>query len=289
MLDHQALDTIPQSFLDEYRNRLSAGRLELPLLPHVSSKILELAASDQGSAAEFSDLIHKDQALAGQVLRVANSSVFARRGNIVSLKQAVTRLGLDLLSEIAMTSMLAGKVFKVNGFQNIISYTWRHALATGCFAKEIARLGRRNVESAFLCGLLHTIGKPLALNTAIKLAEETGVELNEDSVTALLGLTHQQVGEQISAEWKLPEAVRICILHFHDYTGAQTHRNEATMTYLATRMGHLLLDPENHDEAELRADPVHMELNLYPDDVDKLLGMREHIEEIVDSLEQGGA
>jgi len=286
-IDLTALDMIPRSFLTTYKDMLRKGDLDLPLLPEVASQILQMAAADSGNATAFSDLIHRDQALAGQVLRVANSSTFARRGNIVSLKQAVTRLGLDLLSDIAMTSILGTSVFQVSTFKPMVRYTWRHALAAGTFSKEIARNIRRNVESSFLCGLLHSIGKPLALNAIQNLEQTAGVNLDRHATIALVESTHQQAGEQVALKWRLPPAIRVAIGHYKDYSSATEFRNEATITYLACRFADLLLNPEAHDEAEIREDPVHAELNLYPDDVSKLLDMRERILVVVDSLDAG--
>ena len=40
------------------------------------------------------------------------------------------------------------------------------------FAKEIARMRRANVESAFLCGLLHDIGKPVILQALADLQRD---------------------------------------------------------------------------------------------------------------------
>ena len=287
MLDQNTPDSIPRKFLDEYRTRIASGELDLPLLPGVAARVLELAGSDRGDAAEFSDLIHKDQALAGQVLRVANSAVFQRRGAIVSLKQAVTRLGLDLLSEIAMTSILGRAVFQTEGYEGLVRQIWRHALASGCFAKEIARKARRNVGSAFLCGLLHSIGKPIALNTAIAMMREHGTEPAETDLATLLELTHQGVGVRIAAKWGLPEPVGTCILCYSDYGGAPDHRNQAATIYLATRLARLLLDDEHGLEDESGDDPVYSFLNLYPDDVTRLLAMGDHITEVVDTLDQG--
>ena len=42
------------------------------------------------------------------------------------------------------------------------------------YAKEIARLRRSNVEGAFLCGLLHDIGKPVLLQTLVDIQRSFG-------------------------------------------------------------------------------------------------------------------
>lgn len=289
MIDHAALDSLPQTLIDNYRDNIAREELQLPLLPTVAAKVMQMASSDSGNAAAFSDLIHKDPALAGQVLRVANSPIFARRGNIVSLKQAVTRLGLDLLSEIAMTSMLAGNIFKPGQHGELIRSVWRHALACGSFAKEVARLGRRNVENAFLCGLLHSIGKPVALKALLDMAARDDVVVDEAAAVALLGLTHQQVGQQLAGAWNLPDTVGEVIRYHTDYTSAPEARVESATVYLSAQMAHWLLEGEEVSENALREDPVLRELNIYPDQMDSLFDKSLRIAEVVDSLDQGVA
>src|SRR4029077_2368798 len=144
-------------------HRLATGELSLPMLPRVASQVVALVGSPTTDANRLSELIHRDPALAGQVLRIANSPAYMPRMPIVSLQQAVSRLGLNAVTEIAFAASVQSGVFRVPGWEPMLNQLWRHALASGAFAKEVARTRRLNVESAFLCGLLHAVGKPALL------------------------------------------------------------------------------------------------------------------------------
>src|SRR6185436_19119059 len=152
--------------------RIDKDRIDLPVLPQVAGKVMALANDPAADAARLSALIHQDQALAAHVLRIANSPAYMPRTPIASLQHAVAMLGVNQLSEIAVTISLKSGTVKIPGYEGDVRQLWRHALASGAYAKEIARMRRYNVESAYLCGLLHAVGKPVVLKTVTTIAAE---------------------------------------------------------------------------------------------------------------------
>jgi hypothetical protein len=151
--------------------RIDKDRID-PVLPQVAGKVMALVNDPAADAARLSALIHRDQALAAHVLRIANSPAYMPRTPIASLQHAVAMLGVNQLSEIAVTISLKSVTVKIPGHEADVRQLWRHALASGAYAKEIARMRRYNVESAYLCGLLHAVGKPVVLKTVTTIAAE---------------------------------------------------------------------------------------------------------------------
>ena len=135
---------VPDEVRQSLNTRLAAKSFELPLLPEVATRVIELCNLPDTDAAELAELLHRDQAFASHILRVANSPVMASAVPIVSLQQAVSRMGMGTISEIAISISVNGKVFNVPGQMDLVRKLWRHSLATGCLAKEIARARRSN-------------------------------------------------------------------------------------------------------------------------------------------------
>lgn len=264
--------------------RIEKDRIELPVLPQVAGQVMAQANDPTADAARLSALIHQDQALAAHVLRISNSPAYMPRSPIVSLQHAVAMLGVNQLSEIAVTVSLKSGAIRVPGYEAEIQQLWRHALASGAYAKEIARLRRYNVESAYLCGLLHAVGKPVILKTVIAIATELRTTLKPSTVQAFLDTYHSRVGSSIATEWALPAQVSEAIVHYLTYAQAPTHRHEAMMTCLADRLATYLLVPGSFDNSTLRDHSVFADLNLYPDDVDKLLSLTDKVLSLVDSM-----
>jgi putative nucleotidyltransferase with HDIG domain len=261
------------------------GKLDLPLLPQVAGQVLVLAGSANVDALALSGLIHRDPALAGQVLRIANSPAYMPSMPIVSLQQAVARLGLQTVTEIAIAASLQSGTFRVPGYESELKRLWRHAIASGAFAKEIARLLRVNVETAFLCGLFHAIGKPAVLQVICDVQrEQGGISAASADVWAMLEAFHTAVGLVLAKHWALSTPVITAVGYHACYQKAPAARQEATLTCLADRLATDLVDPQPGFDDALRTDPVLADLNLYPDAVTRLLGLRPAVARTVESM-----
>jgi putative nucleotidyltransferase with HDIG domain len=264
--------------------KIKTGDVELPLLPQAASQVMALASDPSADAAKLSALIHQDQALAAHVLRIANSPAYMPRSPVVSLQHAVAMLGITLLSEIAFTASLKTGAFKVPGYEDDVKQLWRHSLASGAFAKEVARMRRVNVESAYLCGLLHAIGKPVVLRTATTLASQQRIALEKPILSGWIAGYHTEVGAMIADKWGLPKQVAVAIQYYGDYDHATEFRQECLLTCVANRLASHLLTPDDMPEDTLRDHSVFAELNLYPQDIDKLLLTKDQVLTIVNAM-----
>lgn len=264
--------------------KLEQGELELPLLPQVASQVMALTSDPAADAAKLSSLIHQDQALAAHVLRIANSPAYMPRSPVVSLQHAVAMLGINLLSEIAFTASLKAGAFQVPGHEDEVKQLWRHSLASGAFAKEVARTRRVNVESAFLCGLLHAIGKPVVLRTTAAIAQKQNIPADKPMLRMLMNGYHSRVGCLIADKWGLPKQVTEAIQYYGDYDHATSFRQECLLTCVADRLATHLLTPEDMPEDTLRDHAVFAELNLYPNDIDQLVACRDKVLAVVNAM-----
>jgi putative nucleotidyltransferase with HDIG domain len=275
---------LPDKMRVELLARIEGGNLELPLLPNIVWEVMELTAADDVDARKLSELIHRDQALASHILRVANSPAYMPRMPIVSLHQAVSRLGTSVLGEIAFAVSLQSRVFDVQGYEHEIQALWGHAVGAGAYAKEIARMRRSNVEGAFLCGLLHDIGKPVLLQTLVDLQRQTGCTMEPPAISAIMEAYHTQVGSLIATKWTLPPHVTESITYHHDYLVAPMCIEAVMITRLADCLSYHLAMPEIFDEDSVRHHPILTDLNFYPDDVETLLAKQAMVRNIITGL-----
>ena len=283
--DPQRVD-MPEQVERALVDRIDKDRIDLPVLPQVAGRVMALASDPSADAARLSVLIHQDQALAAHVLRIANSPAYMPRTPIASLQHAVAMLGVTQLSDIAVTISLKSGAVTIPGYEADIRQLWRHALASGAYAKEIARLRRYNVESAYLCGLLHAVGKPVVLKTVTTIAADMHIPLDPSAIISFLDGYHSRVGSLIATEWALPPQVAEAIGYYGAYEQAPSHRQEAMMTCLADRLATYLLIPDSFDDSTFREHSIFADLNLYPNDIDALLGLKEKVLSLVDTMAQ---
>ena len=76
--------------------------LVLPVLPQVTNNVLSLVHDADSDASSLAQLIQSDQSLASHVMRIANSAAYSPTAKMTSLQQAIARLGMQNIAEIAM-------------------------------------------------------------------------------------------------------------------------------------------------------------------------------------------
>jgi putative nucleotidyltransferase with HDIG domain len=268
---------VPQAILDELSWRVQQGKVELPLLPGVAMEVTNVANQENADSRVIAELLRKDQAMAAHVLRVVSSPVYSGRTQIVSLQQAVARLGVQKIREISLAIAFRVGVFKLKGFESEITALFQHSVAAGMFAQEVARVTRRNVEDAFMCGLLHDVGRPVILQALVQILSEQKLSVPASAVIAATGELHSDVGGTLADSWGLPEAVEMSIRHHHAASPPDTHVNSVRITSLADELSRFTFEPERMPEAELRRHPALAPLELYPEMLDKVLAKGEAI------------
>ena len=158
-----------QQVAEQLRERIKTNSLDVPLLPEVARRVVDLTQTRQSDAEDLARLIQSDQGLAGHVMRIANSALYSPNGSLVSLQQAITRLGMRVIGEIALAISVNSKLFDAPGYESLLAGQRRFSLHAGLWAKEVARACRRNVEASFLAGLLHDIGRPVGIQTVLEI------------------------------------------------------------------------------------------------------------------------
>ncbi|HED64891.1 MAG TPA: HDOD domain-containing protein [Planctomycetes bacterium] len=275
---------LPDGVRKLLRERIE-GNLDLPFQSNTAAQVLELCNDERCDAHRLAELISLDQSLAGHVLSVSNSAVYAPTEPIVSLQQAVSRLGIGTICEISVAVALKGRVFDVPGHAVRIREMWMHSAATGVYTKEVARSLRMNVEGAFLCGLLHDVGKPIVLQNLVDLSRtKTNRPVPSGILEAAMDEFHEVVGAMMVEHWKLPSWMKEVVGHHHNFTEATESQRETMITRLGDVLAHWALS-EGASEENFVGDPaVQQALNLYPDDIENLLAKRSDVLEVAEAL-----
>ena len=268
----------------------SDAELELPLLPAASAQVLALCSEESCDARALAQLLERDPALAAHVLRVSNSAAYAPREPIVSLQQAVSRLGMGGVRNIAVAIALQVEVFRVPGRESRIAELWTHSACAGAWAREIARARRRNAEAAFLCGLLHDVGKPALLREVAAIERGLGLHLEVAALEDCLDELHAELGARMLERWKLP-ARMVAAARFHHrpddpevLTDNARYAEDVYTTALADQLAHW-----SSTEAPTRLEALHVSaalepLGLYDEDLEALMGRRDTVLEAARAL-----
>jgi len=255
------LSTIPadhdESHAGSFPDWLRCDALALPMLPTLAHRVIEMVGHPDLSIHTLSGLVSKDQVLAARVLSLANSAYSCPTERIASLTEAIVRLGINAVRNVVIAVSFTSRL------QDPAVYAQRgkpmvdHALGTAYVARLLAERAGTDVEEAFLCGLLHDIGKLVILKRAHEYRRQHPGALSDGEVDCTLARQHPAAGALVVQRWKLPEGLAAPILHHHDYEAAPTDsRTEATVAYLANRLSHRYGFGCTKEEANLLEDPA---------------------------------
>jgi HD-like signal output (HDOD) protein len=209
-----------EQVLDYYRRH----RPDPASFPAMAVRIVDLLERPEVRVDELARWVGMDPAIAGQVLKVANSVIYRRGQDVDELPEAIVRLGLREVGQIAVG--VAGRSLfdlevraEIETFRERLAGQFLDAMTVAYGASWLAgqlHLGRP--EKAFLAGMLHDIGFPVALQSLARLvmAGEVRDQLEPPQIDALLADVHLEVGSDVSAAWCLPPYLLAACAHHHD-------------------------------------------------------------------------
>jgi putative nucleotidyltransferase with HDIG domain len=193
---------------------------ELPTLPAVITRILEVVENEQSSVKDLERVISRDQSIASKVLKIANSAYYGFPREITTLHRAITILGFRTVWGLALGSSIFDTFFRANGESAFDRTTyWLHSIACSRCALTLAGVsGGMDSEEAFLAGLIHDIGMVVmdhVMHEKYCQVLESAIqqELPFDQLERKAwGFDHGEVGAWLGEEWKFPlsllEAIR---------------------------------------------------------------------------------
>lgn len=262
---------------------------ELPPMPEMARRILQLRSNPDASVADLAAIIELDPSLAAQVVRYAASPFYAYRGKINSIQDAITRvLGFDLVMSMAL-GLATGRSFHnpIDGPLGLHAF-WRHAVYTAALVQALAKRmppqTRPQPGMVYLAGLLHNFGFLLLghlfppefklLNKLVAAHPESPVTALEKCVLGMgqaqniLEMGHAQIGAWLMCSWRMPDEIIVTLQEHHnpDYRG-----EHAVLPHLVMIADHVLKGLEIGDAPDVDLPLQSLELVGLPEDTVRAL------------------
>lgn len=186
---------------------------ELPAIPKVVQNLIATMEDEEADLASLAQVVSHEPTLSARVLRLANSSFYGSQKKIGSIQEAVTRIGLNALRSLVITSGLTQAFKTVPGIA--LHDFWRHALLSAGLARGFAHTARLDVEFAYTAALMHRIGALLLHlafpDEASRLTDKlVGASAAERCAIERkgLGVDHCSAGAELARQWNFPLAIR---------------------------------------------------------------------------------
>ncbi len=212
--------------------------------------------------------------ISAKLLHLANSVAFNPQGNqVVDLKSAVSRLGLNAVRSAALSIVMA-QLLRAKGMASFADLThklWEHSIHTAAAARVLAREHTRfNADEAMLAGLIHDLGAFYMLYRATQYEE---LRERPDTVRYLIVQWHESIGISLLNALGLPEEI-VNATEDHDRLrpAPETLRTLSDVIYVANMLsgGHF--------------EWLMQDLGSTPDELDELSRRYGYLQPEIDSL-----
>ncbi len=189
------MNPVESSLFQELTEQFFHGRLEIPRLPAVAERVLQLASDPDIPAHRLNELVALDPALATRIITTARAY-----GKPAGITAAVDLLGPTRVIDICLSMALEGICTPRSPLiHDRLLEAYRHSVHVAAYSFVLAeRLDDMDPDRALLFGLLHDVGKFAVLRAAENHLERLGGETELDAVVWKL---HGVVGGLVLENW----------------------------------------------------------------------------------------
>jgi putative nucleotidyltransferase with HDIG domain len=238
----------------------NSSRDAVSMVPAVAREVLEFSTDPEVPAKRITNVVSKDPVLATRVLQLANSAFSASAIRITSINDAVVRMGTqsvrNVVTAVCVASILSDKGTYGNRGRDLID----HGIGTAYIAWLLAEVAGESRDEAFVCGLLHDIGKLLIQQLALR--PQAGVKKpSATEISAVIAERHAEFGGHLLRWWQLPEPLYDAVAFHHEPERAPGS-GAAMVAYAANRLAHWYGFGCPAEEFDPLTDPVFVTMHL---------------------------
>ena len=203
-------------------------------------RIKELIDDETSTIDDIAEVILLDPALAGTILKLANSSFFNYPGKIDTISKAVLVLGITEVYNLVIAYFTTDAFKQIEADAAYLEAFWECSIDCALFIKYLGgALKVRNAERLFILGLLHNLGELVVKQFRPEVLEQC-MPTNADIMPwqhqyEVLGFTYGECTAALLKNWQLPLAIYDPIEQ-QDNDNIASLTNEAKLLYLAKRI-----------------------------------------------------
>lgn len=273
--------TLAPPQLDNVKARILQAADEFTMIPAAAMKAMQVGRNPACSLKEYADIIERDHRLMAEILGMANNWLNSTGAPVMTLLDAVSRLGLLKCQELILSTCTAGLMKKLPFRHTQIRHQlWRHGYLTAVVCMHLnQKLRLRFNGEEFTAGLVHDLGRCLIAATAPELYVQVVNEIGTESHRTLeverdiLGTDHCEIGREYAIRNGLPAQLVAAIQYHHAPLEAGEHSTMATVVALAAEIASRLdreqpaVDP---DADAVPSSPLYADLARLRDAVSTL-------------------
>ena len=212
-----------------------------PDMPVLIGRVLEVMNDPQADIDEIVRPLKLDPGMTANILKLANSAQFGNPQSVVSISEAIIRLGLKRIFELMVVSGVSTRLCSpLAGYNLSTKELLNHSVFVAIAAEEIClELDLKCPDMLFTAGLLHDIGKIVLNKFVLSKADalEDAVRSRglsyPDAEADVLGINHAEVGALLLKRWSFPASLVETTHWHHQPIRSSAHRDVISVVHLA--------------------------------------------------------
>jgi HD-like signal output (HDOD) protein/DNA-binding NarL/FixJ family response regulator len=247
----------------ELLDAMLAETVSVRALKPAAQQVLTLTGRAESSVHAVVKAIRQDQALSLRILKMANSTLYARGDRVDSVAKAVARIGLAQIRSAVLGAAVLDAFGSFSGSEGFrADWFWEHSTACGLLATRLSRAFDRpqeHCETMFTAGLLHDLGRllyaeqlPEHYPRVVLTAERLELPL-ETVESRLMLLNHADITDRLLRHWNFAPAMIAPVAFHHLSVGnirstAPRSADDVVILALANRLAHAMLAGSSGNE-----------------------------------------
>ncbi len=209
------------SFLEIIDDYVESDRVILPPFDKTALRIQMEIQKKDAQLSKIEKLIIADPAMSSQILKLANSSFFRGLSKVMTVREAVVRLGLDEITRMVLIltqkELYSTKDTFIQNYRNLL---WQHALVCALSSQWVAREAgyEELIQEVFFASLMHDIGKLFLITIIekIKISKEVPFIPSPAIIHEIIRTQHAEQGFRLLKKWNIPERYCQVTKEHHD-------------------------------------------------------------------------
>ena len=270
---------------------LISGTREISSPPLIYNRLHEAINHPRTSVGDIARIISEDPGLTTRVLKLANSPLYGSR-QVDSINRAITLIGTKEIRDISLCVSMICSFSTIPKEFFCLHNHWRHSIACGVLAKNIAIFLREpSAERFFVAGILHDVGQvvlcaaiPQIVENIISISDSENITLNEIE-NRELGYDHAFFGAELLKSWNIPLNIHELVRFHHCPSQSNSHCRDATIVHLSDIIAQVFgygsnaekrvarLDNEAFEELDLSFDQCEMIISQSEQQIDDIIAI----------------
>lgn len=216
----------------EVRLDFTHSEVDLPSMPEIANRIYSILQNDDVDLRQVAETIKIDPIISVRIIQVANSALYRSAVPIETIKDAISRIGLNSTRAIVMSVVLKSLfTAKSKLIHRLFNRFYQHSIRVAAVAHTLAKqLKSFDPDEALLAGLIHDIG---VVPILVEADHHKGLNENEAELEDILQQHSSKVGSALLSQWGFEEVFVLVAQESENWSRQAEHADYCDLIQVA--------------------------------------------------------